>query len=62
MGENTMPAPQKKTVNISISYEEDGSTLKHSLKFKIDSYKPVGEIFNILKQTEESITGQKSML
>jgi hypothetical protein len=57
-----MPMPQLKTIKISVKYEEDGSTLKHSLSHEIKTHKPVGEILAHLRDLDKQITGQESLL
>lgn len=62
MSEETKQVPKEKTISISIAYQEGDGGLKHSIKHKIETYKPVADIMAALKRMDEEITGRVSLL
>jgi hypothetical protein len=62
MSEDAKQVPKEKVINISISYQEGDGGLKHSIKHKIETYKPIHEVMQSLKHFDEEITGRVSLL
>lgn len=51
-----------KKISITVSYEEENSTLQHSVKHSIITDKPMDKIIDAVKKMDEEITGVTPLL